>query len=180
MIVYFIARQLGGEKAGRIAGWFWALSPYLAIIPFILWDTSLSALLLSVALLQTLRLQSGASNQWAACGLAWGVAALVNPALAAPLPIIAIALFGFSPKRKSVSVMVLSTILVLVPWTVRNYLAFHKILPIRSNGLTEVYFANYGFDTHPLGPSMQYQNQGEAAFTAETGHHALELIDRDP
>ncbi len=180
VVVYLIARELAGEKAGRIAGWFWALSPYLAILPFILWDTSLSALILAIALLQTLRLQSGASNQWAVCGLTWGVAALVNPALAAPLPIIAIVLFAFSSKRKSISVMVLSTILVLVPWTVRNYLAFHKLLPIRSNGLTEVYFANYGFDTHPLGPSMQYQNQGEAAFTAETGRKALELMDRDP
>lgn len=180
VVVYFLGKELAGEKAGLIAGWFWAISPYLAILPFILWDTSFSALLLGAALLQTLRLQSGVSENWAVCGATWGIAALVNPALVAPLPILVIALLAFSRKPKSVAVMILSTVLVLVPWTVRNYTAFHKILPIRSNGLTEIYFANYGFDTHPLGPSMQYQNEGEAAFTSETGAQAIQRIASQP
>jgi hypothetical protein len=56
--------------------------------------------------------------------------------------------------------------LLIIPWTIRNYVVFHKIAPIRSNGLTEVYFANCGFGTHPLGPSMEYQTLGESEFTA--------------
>ena len=61
--------------------------------------------------------------------------------------------------------MSLATCLIIAPWTIRNYLVFREIVPIRSNGLAEIYFANCGFETHPLGPSMEYQALGEAAFT---------------
>ena len=69
---------------------------------------------------------------------------------------------------------------MIVPWTIRNYVAFHEIMPIRSNGLAEVYFANCGFGTHPLGPSMEYQNLGDAAFTARAGHAAIEYVRAHP
>jgi hypothetical protein len=53
-------------------------------------------------------------------------------------------------------------------------------MPVRSNGLAEVYFANCGFRTHPLGPSMEYQNLGEAAFTAQASHAAVEYVRSHP
>jgi hypothetical protein len=163
VVIYKIGREIHSEKAGLFAGWMWALSPYVAILPYILWDTALSALLLGVALLLTIRL--GSSNDfvnWTSCGLIWGVAALVNPSLLSPLPALAVWLLVRGRKLKSVLTLAIVTLAVISPWTIRNYTAFHKILPIRSNGLTEVYFANVGFETHPLGQSMQYQKLGEA------------------
>lgn len=180
VVVYKIGEEVGGEKAGLFAGWMWALSPYIAILPYILWDTALSALILATALLQTLKLLSGNSEGWAACGLTWGVAALVSPALLAPLPILLLVLSERGKKWKPVAIMALSTLVLIVPWTVRNYIVFREILPIRSNGLAEVYFANAGFDTHPLGPSMEYQHMGEAAFTARANDQALKLIESAP
>jgi hypothetical protein len=53
-------------------------------------------------------------------------------------------------------------------------------MPIRSNGLTEVYFANRGFGTHPLGPSMEYQTLGESEFTARASGGAIDYIGTHP
>jgi hypothetical protein len=76
--------------------------------------------------------------------------------------------------------MIISTVITIVPWTVRNCAAFHELVPIRSNGLAEVYFANVGFETHPLGQSMEYQRLGEAAFTAQASRRAVEYIRTHP
>ena len=166
VIVYQIAKEVNCENAGVCAGWMWALSPYLAILPYILWDTALSALIAGLALQLTMT--------------TWGVAALVNPALLTPLPVLALWLLDRGRKWRQVFVMATFTIVVILPWTIRNYVAFHEIMPIRSNALTEVYFANCGFGTHPLGPSMEYQHLGEAAFTAQASRRAVEYIRSHP
>lgn len=181
IIVYEIGKDIHSEKAGLCAGWMWALSPYIAILPYILWDTALSALLCSGALLLTMRLGTSSTlADWTRCGALWGVAALVNPALLTPLPILALLLSDRGRRWRQVVVLAMFTSLVIVPWTVRNYIVFHEIMPIRSNGLAEIYFANCGFDTHPLGPGMEYQNLGEAAFTAQTGHAAIDYVRSHP
>ena len=177
IIVYEIGKDIYGEKSGLFAGWMWAASPYIAILPYILWDTALSALLFSAALLLTMRLgESSRLADWTGCGATWGVAALVNPALLTPLPILALLLLDRGKRWRQVVVMGVCTGLVMFPWTVRNYVVFHHFVPIRSNGLAEVYFANCGFSTHPLGTSMEYQNLGEAVFTARTGDAAIEYV----
>ena len=151
IVVYGIGKEVHSERAGSFAGWIWAFSPTIAILPFIQWDTSLSALILGAAVLMTLRLASRKSEGWAGCGASWGVAALVNPALVAPLPILAWLLSDRGRRWKQVVVMLLVAVIVIAPWTVRNYFVFHEMLPIRSNGLAEVYFGNCGFELHPLG-----------------------------
>jgi hypothetical protein len=186
VIVYKLGKEIHSENGGVFAGWMWALSPYVAILPYILWDTALSALLGAAVLLLTMRL--GASSQtsstktgrWGACGAAWGVAALVNPALLAPLPLLAVWLLDRGRKWKEVLVMAIATVAMVTPWIVRNYVVFKEFVPIRSNGLTEVYFANCGFATHPLGPSMEYQTLGEAAFTAQASRRAIEYVRSHP
>jgi hypothetical protein len=132
----------------------------------------LSALVFSAAL----RLRSDDLVRWAACGATWGVAALVNPALLVPLPILAFSLSEHGKRWRSVLVMATFTVIVIAPWTVRNYVVFHEFMLVRSNGLAEVYFANGGFDTHPLGQSMEYQHLGEAAFTAQANRLAVEYM----
>ena len=181
VIVYQIGKEIHSEQAGVFAGWMWALSPYVAILPYILWDTALSALVGGLALLLTMRLTSSTKvADWSVCGATWGVAALVNPALVTPLPILALWLSDRGSRWRQVFVMAVFTAMLIVPWTIRNYVAFREVMPIRSNGLTEVYFANCGFGTHPLGPSMEYQNLGEAAFTAQASRRAGEYIRTHP
>ena len=181
VIVYEIGKEIYSEKAGWIAGWMWALSPYVAILPYILWDTALSALSLSVAVLLILRLARwNNAGGWVICGATWGFTALVNPTLLTPLPLLALWLSDRGARWKQVLAMSLATCLIIAPWTLRNYLVFREIVPIRSNGLAEIYFANCGFETHPLGSSMEYQALGEAAFTAQAGRRAIECVRSHP
>src|ERR1700722_5987252 len=142
VVVYAIATEFYSERAGVFSGWMWALSPPLAIMPFIPWDTSLSALVLAEAMLLTLRLRMGESKGWATCGAIWGVAALVNPALIVPLPILALLLSEQGKKWRSVLIMATVTVMVIIPWTIRNSVVFHEVLLVRSNGLADIYFAN--------------------------------------
>jgi hypothetical protein len=69
---------------------------------------------------------------------------------------------------------------IVAPWIVRNHIVFGKFVPVRSNALTEIYFATFGFETHPLGSSMLYQTKGEAAFTAQAGAKAVAYIRSHP
>jgi 4-amino-4-deoxy-L-arabinose transferase-like glycosyltransferase len=181
VVAYALGKEIHSERAGTFAGWMWALSPYIADLPYILWDTALSAFLCGLGILLTIRLTSQSRfRDWIGCGATWGVAALVNPALVSPLPILIILLLYRERKWRHVLAMILCTTLLILPWTIRNYAVFHKLMPIRSNGLTEVYFANRDFDTHPLGPSMEYQNLGEGEFTARASRGALEYIQSHP
>ena len=184
VIVYEIGKEVHSERAGLFAGWLWALSPYVAILPYILWDTALSAFVFSWALMLTMRLGSSDKfEDWIVCGSVWGTAALVNPALLSPLPVLALWLLYQAEKWRQVLTMGVITVVVITPWVIRNYIVFHRIIriiPIRSNGLTEVYFANVGFETHPLGQSMEYQHLGEAAFTARVNRQAVEYVSAHP
>jgi hypothetical protein len=180
VVAYEIGKGVHSEKAGLFAGWMWVFSPPIAILPFIPWDTSLSALVFSAALLLTLKLQSDDLVRWVACGATWGVAALVNPALLVPLPILAFLLSERGKRWRSVLLMAAVALIVIFPWTVRNYIVFHQFMLVRSNGLAEVYFANVGFETHPLGQSMEYQRMGEGAFTAQANRLAVEYMRTHP
>ena len=180
IVVYQIGKEVYNERAGWFAGWIWTFSPTIAILPYIQWDTSLSALALGMAVWLTLRLASRKSEGWAGCGASWGVAALVNPALVAPLPILAWMLSDRGRRWKQVALLLTVSAVVIVPWTARNYFVFRELLPIRSNGLAEVYFGNCGFELHPLGPSMEYQHLGEAAFTKDLNRRAVEYVRMHP
>ena len=180
VVVCEIGNAVYGRKAGLFSGWIWALSSPIAILCFILWDTSLSALAFGAPLLLTLRLCSGKSKNWGVCGAIWGFAALVNPALIVPLPILAFLLSERGKRWRSVFIMTLATAVVIMPWTIRNYIVFDKFLLVRSNGLAEVYFANCGFQSHPLGRSMEYQRLGEAAFTEQANARAVECVGNHP
>jgi hypothetical protein len=124
IVVYQIGKEVYNERAGWFAGWIWTFSPTIAILPFIQWDTSLSALALSMAVWLTLRLASRKSNGWAECGASWDVAALVNPALVAPLPLLAWMLSDRGRRWKQVALLLTVSAVVIVPWTARNYLSF--------------------------------------------------------
>jgi hypothetical protein len=65
---------------------------------------------------------------------------------------------------------------VLSPWLVRNYRVFHTPIFVRSNFGAELYFGNLGFESHPLGSTMEYQNLGELPYVAQKQHAVLEYI----
>ena len=175
-----LGREYFSARVGWVAAWAWALSPEAVFISLLLWDTSLSALLLVVGLLVTLNARSLA--EWARAGFVWGVAALVNPTLLAPLPFIAAALLWKSPQRtRTALVFALVILAVLLPWSIRNYKELHAIMPIRSNFWAEIYFGNVSFDLHPYGKNDSlYQRVGEIAFCRQLRQGAIAFITDHP
>ena len=180
VVIYQLGCEYFSEKVGLIAGWAWALSPLGVLMPLLLWDTSLSALMLSVGLLVVLRANS--FWQWAGAGALWGASALVNPALLAPLPAMLVArLWKESTRLKAGLACCLTLICVLVPWTIRNRRELHAIYPVRSNGWAEIYFGNVNFRLHPaVSPTGLFQHLGEARFVELLKGETIQYIRGHP
>ena len=191
--LFFAARRIAGVVAAALGVWLWALYPNGIILPFEwIWDTSLSAFLLAAILWATVALSSTEKlRDWAAYGALWGVVLLTNPALGILLPVF-LAWLAFRRRRglivagKLAAVTVGVTFLICLPWTVRNYSAFHRVIPLRSNFAFELWIGNNDiFDEHAVGGIQRitrfgeirlYTQLGELVFMDEKRRLALEFI----
>lgn len=170
-----------GETAGIIAGWAWATAPPLLFIPWLLWETCLSGLVLAFGFVTTLRLgEASRPREWAWCGAVWSFAALLNPAILAPLAALAVDAGAHSRRWRGPALMILSCVLGILPWTARNYRAFGRTVPVRSNFWPEAYFGNVDFSLHPTGNTMLYQREGEISFADDLKARMLEFVRSNP
>jgi hypothetical protein len=205
--VFFAGKRVGGLGVASVAAWLWALFPSAIMMPFEwIWETSLSALLAGTILWATLQLaESDRVLDWCGYGLLWGLALMTNPALGALLPF----LLGWlacrgrltyravdesRPRWKRVALAAGAVILCCVPWTIRNYSAFHRFIPLRSNLSFELWLGNNDiFDEHARNgrklitrteETRRYAQLGETAYMQEkwqiatsfmASHASLEL-----
>ena len=181
VVVMKIGARCFGEKVGLLGAIFWAVSPTAAVTQLILWDSCLAALSFSLAIWLTVRLEPDTGGRdYLYTGAMWGVSGLVSPSLLAPLLPILIVVYFRNRKAKQLLGLALAMMLIITPWTLRNFATFHTLMPIRSNGWAEIYFGNVSFDLHPSGPSMQYQTMGETAFVEKTKNDALRYLAAHP
>jgi hypothetical protein len=207
--IFWIGRRAGGGATGAVAAWMWALLPTAIIIPYQwVWDTSLAALLVASLTWVTIRVaQSGRVGDWIGYGLLWGFALMTNPSLAAALPFLAIWLtftvqgttrgvghdgkkiVGFTFRSDSIRnglLAVAVVVLCCVPWTVRNYRAFHAMVPLRTTLPLQLWLGNNNlYDPNYSGPVeanaarediRRYARMGEIAFMSAKGQEAREFI----
>jgi hypothetical protein len=154
--LYFAAKRIGGVRLAVVGAWIWAIFPSGIMIPTEwIWDTALSALLASVLLWAPLALEdSFGTREAVAYGLLWGFSLLTNPALGALLPF----LLGWVAYRRyrlgrlqpaSVPLVLVLAVCVCLPWTIRNAVRFHQLIPLRSNFPFELWRGNNEiFDEH--------------------------------
>jgi hypothetical protein len=181
VVLVRFGREQFYETAGVVAGWAWAAAPPLLFMPWLPWETCLSALVFAFGLMLTLRLSASSSwLQWAGCGATWGFAALANPAILAPLPALAFCVLVRSHRWKGVTFMTMVCMLCILPWTARNFRALGHVVPVRSNFWPELYFGNADFSLHPLGASMFYQREGETVFIGDMRGRALSFLRSNP
>ena len=195
--IYLIGKKVAGPDVAAGAAWLWAIFPNAILIPYEwVWDTSLSALLMATILWATLELaESSRWSDWMLYGALWGCALMTNPALGSTLPI----LLGWAAYRRMCDVNLSATrplvalgiaILCCVPWTVRNYIAFHKFVPLRSNFPLELWLGNndnFDEDSQIVPPSdptreeiRRYIRMGETAFMAEKWRTATTFVRTHP
>jgi len=194
--VYYSGQRISGRAVGSLAAWLWAIFPTGIVMPFEwIWDTSLSALLAAVLLWATLRLAGSLSYREAALyGLLWGVSLLSNPALGSLLPFLLAWILGrylsAGTFRASPFLVVIGVvILTCVPWTVRNYVRFHRFIPLRSNFVYEFWSGNNDiFDEHSHAINRisryeevhRYNQAGESEFLHEKWLKALNFVGTHP
>jgi hypothetical protein len=179
--IFFAARRIGGLAVAALASWLWALYPNGVVLPFEwIWDTSLSAFLAAALLWATLGLRETSKYlDWICYGILWGIVLLTNPSLGVLLPFF---LFWLALGRKPAarislklpSLALLTAILCCVPWTIRNYSHFHRLIPIRSNFPFELWLGNNDiFDEHAVGGIQRITRFGEARLYTQLGETAF-------
>src|SRR5580692_5377251 len=195
--IFFAGKRLGGSGVAAGAAWLWTVFPSAVMMPFEwIWDTSLSALLAALILWATLELtESERWLDWGVYGLLWGLALMTNPALGTLLPFLLgwVALRGrgeSGARWKRVALAAGVAILCCVPWTIRNYVAFHRFVPVRSNLPFELWLGNNDiFDEHARNgrksitrteEARKYAQVGETAYMAEKWELAIAFMRAHP
>jgi 4-amino-4-deoxy-L-arabinose transferase-like glycosyltransferase len=195
--LFYMGKRVGGLGVASGAAWLWAIFPNAIMIPYEwVWDTSLAALLLATILWATLELADTQSvGAWCGYGLLWGFALMTNPSLGSLLPLLlgwaACRAWKKGQLRMSRPVLACAiAVLCCVPWTVRNYLAFHRFIPLRSNLPFELWLGNNEqFDEQsqivpPSDPERaeirKYVHMGETAFMQDKWEKATAFMRAHP
>ena len=194
--VFSAGKRVSGLPAAAAASWLWAIFPSGILLPTEwIWDTSLSALLGATLLWATLRLAaSPRTRDCVGYGIVWGLSLLTNPALGALFPF----LFGwvaYCHFRRSLLypgrlALVFAILLAMcLPWTVRNAVQFHRLIPLRSNFPFELWMGNNEiYDEHSREVNRitrfeqirRYTQLGESAFLNEKWQKARRFISGHP
>jgi 4-amino-4-deoxy-L-arabinose transferase-like glycosyltransferase len=197
LILYRIGEKMYGTGVGRAAAWTWAVFPYAIYWPVrVVWETSFTTFLLSLALLLALRMADHPPRRrmWIAFGLLWGIILVTNTAVISMLPFCLLWIFYYLPWRRrqflGAAFCVITAALVVSPWLVRNYEVFGKFIFVRDNLPLEMYEANndqsaglWTRDEHPGNnpeAMRRFQELGELGFMAEKRQEVHQFIREHP
>jgi 4-amino-4-deoxy-L-arabinose transferase-like glycosyltransferase len=176
--LFHAAQRFAGTFTAVLAAWLWALFPTGIILPYAwIWDTSLSALLAAAILWATLRLaHSPFPRAYALYGLLWGFSLLTNPSLGALFPfLLAWILFRGreTPWQKLRCLLIACAVILAVclPWTIRNFSRFHRLIPLRSNLPYEFWSGNneiFDPESHEVNRITRFEQTGLYARLGES------------
>lgn len=206
--IFSAGRRVGGIGVAAVAAWLWAIFPNTILNTFeSMWDASLGTLLAATIIWATLALEkSRRVGDWCAYGLLWGLALMTNATLFALLPLLLCWLgyrrfreirgVGDNPdsvnrstagraiERPAIALAV--TLLCCVPWTIRNYEAFHRFVPFRSVLGLQIWLGNnpsaqetWMGQLHPIFDSAeraQYIKLGEIDYMQWKQQEAVEYM----
>ena len=194
--IFRIARRCFGENVGVWSAWVWALLPYIMYWSTRwVWETSLSALLLTTLFLMALESEDkDGLLPWVLFGLVWGIAALSSPVLLSFLPASGLWAWYHRARRGSASlvgVVIASLVFAacVTPWVLRNERAFGKFIFIRDNFGAELRLGNgpwadgtwmyYLHPTQNIHEMGRYRRLGELAYIATRRKEATDFIRQD-
>ena len=194
--IYFSAKFSLGQRAAFIAAGVWALYPFAIYFSAgRVWEYSLTGLLFTTSFCIAQRIHRSLSPfAWIGWGALAGLTALSNPSTLATLPFLLIlALWqvrssGHRWFMKGV-LTAATAVVVLLPWTIRNYKALGILCPVRDNFWLEVYDDNGGDASldpsfaHPSSNPAEMQkflSMGEANFLREKHQLAIDSLRNHP
>lgn len=194
--LFHAAERVAGKSTAALASWLWAFFPAGIILPYAwIWDSSLSALLAATLLWATLRLaDSSGPRAFALYALLWGISLLTNPALG----ILLLFLLGWifyrhhAPHPRKIGLALVTAAVLLLtclPWTIRNFLQFHRFVPFRSNFAYEFWSGNneiFDENSRQVNRITRYEQTrlyariGETAFLDEKWQSARNFVRSHP
>jgi 4-amino-4-deoxy-L-arabinose transferase-like glycosyltransferase len=194
--IYFSAKYSLGQRAAFIAATVWAFYPFAIYFSAgRVWEYSLTGLLFTTSFCIAQRIH-GWSNPfaWIGWGALAGLTALSNPSTLATLPfLLLLALWqlrGSGRRWFTKGVLTAAAaVLVLLPWTIRNYKALGILCPVRDNFWLEVYDDNGGDASldpsfaHPSSNPIEMQKwlaMGETNFLREKHQLAIDALRNHP
>ena len=191
VLIFRVAKRDFGVPVAVLAAWVWSCWLYEAAMGIRLWESSLAALLLTTALLILPSVsRSRNSSAWVLFGILAALAGLTNTTLLAVFPFFWLWLWWVSHPRQAIgkplAVSVVTCILLLLPWTIRNYEVFHRLMPVRDNFGLELWLGNHEgvtrrFDSDfPILNPSEYNRVGELRFMDEKRQIAFDFIRRHP
>jgi 4-amino-4-deoxy-L-arabinose transferase-like glycosyltransferase len=199
VLILRLGKRDFGVATGILAAWVWSCWPYEAVVSIRLWESSLSALLLIIGMLLVPQLtDSLGASRWLFLGALAGIAALTNTALLAVFLFFWLWLWaGYHRRGRScfrmLSASIAICVLTLLPWTIRNYTAFHRVMPVRDNfglelwvglelgaGRSEPVVAQPFPRDFPLSDPTEYNRLGEIGFMDSRRQMALNFIRQHP
>jgi hypothetical protein len=195
--IHAVAKRTFGGGVATGAAWIWVFLPMAVFFPFNwVWDTSLAALFFALIFWGTLAMrETQGVLPWAGYGALWVVGGLVNPSILSLFPFF-LGWLLWKARDESTSwakcgaVALLVFSIGLVPWTIRNYLVFGKIIVLRSNFGLELWLGNNPTVTDTMSQGMhpnsnmqerqKYMRMGEIAYMAEKEHEAFQFMRTHP
>jgi len=194
VIILHIGKRDFGALAGILAAWVWSCWLYEAAVSVRLWESSLSALFLATALFLLPRVaESLRWPRWVIFGGLGGVAGLTNTTLLSLFPLFWLWLWLACRRRgRSPGKLLLASIavciLTLLPWTIRNYETFHRLIPMRDNFGLELWIGNHegAMQAHQFPPDFplidptEYTRLGELPFMESKRQAGLQFIGQHP
>jgi len=189
-LIYCAGQQHFSSEIGMVAAWFWTIYPWEALAEMPVANYGLSALAVAAWLVLAPKIlaKSLHPQHWILLGIGAGVAVLLNPTIGGVF--LASVVWIQCSKRSvyRVYLAVAAFILVLAPWTLRNYRTLDRLIPVRDNFGLELFLGNhlgmtgevdFTQDFPTLDP-RQYSQLGEVRFMELKQHQAVACIRNDP
>jgi len=191
--VFLLARQAFGDRVAKWACWGWALYPYgIYYGADWAWSTCLVTLELAWLFLWAWQLENSArTRDWLLFGLFGGFAALTEPIVLAVVPLLALWTLYLRarqgrPWKAPLVAGALGALVIISPWIIRNYKAFHEFIPIRGGFGLELYIGNNGYSARWVNSALhpnhndeelaEYERVGEAAYMHHKSEQAKAFI----
>lgn len=195
--VFLLAKQAFGERVAKWAGWGWAFSPYGVYYGADwAWSTCLLTLELSCLFLYAWKLEKSCRRgDWLTFGALCAVAGLTEPVALSVLPLLGLwTLWRRYRQNKPWKLQLVAAALaggiVLTPWIGRNYMLFHRLIPVRSGFGLELYIGNNGYSTRWVNSALhpnhsdaelgEYERMGEMAYMDHKLEQGKEYVRSHP
>lgn len=193
-----LGRRLWSPMAGWIAALLFLAHPMFVYLTSIWWDSYLALAIFIWSLVWATHLRSRPARLWSILVLGAGLGILVQTnasyVFAVPgITLVAVCGQGWRRLIRYGSLAVVGFAIAMAPWTVRNYLTFHRLIFVRGGANLEIWFGNQpgfsgwlnapAFANHP-GRSPEEQKSilamGENAYFDWCGQRFRENYHRDP